>query len=155
MRGADSALPLYARCVRQSLLLLLVVAVAACRGAGTRVREYTYPPSFEYIDESRLDSAMWVLAREVGNLERALRQPDGDPAAQQRAVAEILTRVEAAAGSLSTPGRVTQHPLLNRHLPRFREQVRRARADAARTPPNYFFAAELAGSCSACHGSPG
>jgi hypothetical protein len=96
---------------------------------------------------------MWVLASEVRRLDRTLRQPAGDPAEQQRQVAEILMRVDGAIGGIATPGRVTQHPLLTRNLPRFREQVQRARADIARTPPNYFFATTIVGSCTACHGS--
>ena len=96
---------------------------------------------------------MWELAFEVQRLDRSLQHPVDDPIDQQRHVAEILSRMDGAADRLSTPGRVTQHPLLNRNLPRFREQVRRARTDAARTPPNYFTATTLVGSCSACHGS--
>jgi hypothetical protein len=96
---------------------------------------------------------MWVLASEVRRLDRTLRQPAGDPAEQQRLVGEILMRMDGAVDDIATPGRVTQHPLLNRNLPRFREQIQRARADAARTPPNYFSATTLVGSCSACHGS--
>ena len=138
--------------MRQSLLLL-ALALIACRDTGARLREHTYPPSFEYIEQSRLQSSMWVLASEVQRLDRTLRRPTSDPAEQQRQVGEILSRVEGAVDDLATPGRVTQHPLLNRNLPRFREQVRRARSDAARTPPNYFSATTIVGSCSACHGS--
>ena len=134
-------------------LLLLVLAAMACRDPGARLREHTYPPSFEYIEPSRLQSSMWVLAWEVRRLDRTLRQPAGDSAEQQRLVAEILMRMDGAIGGIATPGRVTQHPLLNRNLPRFREQVQRARADVARTPPNYFTATTIVGSCTACHGS--
>ena len=139
--------------MRQSVLLLFIFAFAACRDTGARLREYTYPPSFEYIEQSRLQSSMWVLASEVRRLDRTLRKPAGDPAEQQRQVAEILMRVDGAIGGIATPGRVTQHPLLNRNLPRFREQVRRARADVARTPPSYFTATTIVGSCTACHDS--
>jgi hypothetical protein len=136
--------------VRRSLLLLVLAAIA-CSDPGARLREHTYPPSFEYIEPSRLQSSMWKLAWEVQGLDRALRHPAGDPGAQQRQVVEILMRVEDAADGIATPGRTTQHPLLNRNLPQFRERVRRARADAGRTPPNYFTATALVGSCSACH----
>jgi mono/diheme cytochrome c family protein len=125
---------------------------SACADPWPRLREHTYPPSFEYIDPSRLQSAMWELAFEVQRLDRSLQHPADDPADQQRHVAEILSRMDGAVDRLSTPGRVTQHPLLNRNLPRFREQVRRARADAALDPPNYFAATMLLGSCAACHG---
>jgi hypothetical protein len=139
--------------MRHLLLPLFVLGLAACNHSGEQLRAHTYPPSFEYIDESKLHSTMWVLAREVTQLEKTLRDPAADPAAQQRAVSEILARVDAAVGGIVTPGRVTQHPLLNQNLPGLRNQVSRARAGVARTPPNYFFASELAGACSACHGS--
>jgi hypothetical protein len=138
--------------VSRSLLLLVLTAIG-CADPGPRLREHTYPPSFEYIERSRLQSAMWTLAWEMKTLDRTLREPASNPAQQQQAVAEILNRVEDAVGSIATPGRVTQHPLLNRNLPRFRELVRHARDDIARTPPNYFSATALAGSCAACHGS--
>ena len=135
------------------LLFLLLVPWIACRDPGARLREHTYPPSFQYIEPSRIQSSMWRLAWEVQSLDRTLRQPIGDPAEQQRQVIEILMRVDSAVSGIASPGRVTQHPLLNRNLPRFREQVRRARADAQRMPPNYFTATTLVGSCSSCHGS--
>lgn len=138
--------------MRQSLLLVALASIA-CHDPGAHLREHTYPPNFEYIEPSRLQSSMWTLAFEVRSLDRKLRHPAGDPAEQQRQVGEILLRVEGAVDGLATPGRVTQHPLLNRNLPRFREQVERALTDAARTPPNYFSATTLVGACTGCHGS--
>jgi hypothetical protein len=138
---------------RTLLILALVAAAISCADPVPRLREHTYPPSFEYIDRSNLKSAMWQLAVDIQRLDRTLREPASDPAQQQQVVVEILTEVQEAAGSIATPGRVTQHPLLNQNLPRFRELVRRARDDARRTPPNYFSATALSGSCSACHGS--
>lgn len=134
-------------------LVLLGLALLACRDAGPRLREHTYPPSFEYVERSNLESAMWQLAVDIRRLDRTLREPASDPAQHQQQVVEILTQVQEAVGSIATPGRVTQHPLLNRNLPRFRELVQRARDDVARTPPNYYSATALSGSCSACHGS--
>jgi hypothetical protein len=138
--------------IRAGVIALALTALG-CGSAGERLREHTYPPSFEYIEQSRLQSAMWELAWEVRRLDHALREPTSDPAAQQQQIAEILSRVETAVDGIATPGRVTQHPLLNRNLPRFRDLVDRARSDAARTPPSYFTATTLVGSCSACHGS--
>ena len=132
-------------------LLLIALAATSCADAGSRLREHTYPPSFEYIEPSRLHSSMWKLAWQVQRLDRALREPTADAAQQQSQVGEILMAMEEAVEDIATPGRVTQHPLLNRNLPRFREQVRRARAEATRTPPNYFDATALVGSCSTCH----
>jgi hypothetical protein len=129
----------------------LAIALLSCADSAARVRDHTYPPSFEYIEPSRLHSSMWKLASEVQHLETTLRDPASDPAAQQRAVTEILSRMEEVAGGIATPGRVTQHPLLNQNLLRFRNQIRHAREEAEREPPSYFSATMLAGSCSACH----
>jgi hypothetical protein len=131
----------------------LALALVVCADPGTRLREHTYPPSFEYVERSRIQSSMWELAFEVQRLDRTLRHPAADPARQQREVADILMHMDDAIDRLAAPGRVTQHPLLNRNLPRFREQVRRAREDATREPPNYFPATTLLGSCFACHGT--
>ena len=138
--------------MRRSLFILVLAAIG-CTEPGPRLREHTYPPSVEYIERSRLQSAMWTLAWEMKSLDRTLRVPASDPAQQQQQVAEILMRIEQSTDGIATPGRVSQHPLLNRNLPRFRELVRHARDDVARTPPGYFSATALSGSCSACHGS--
>ena len=137
----------------RSLIALLALALVACPTAGSRLREHTYPPTFQYIEQSHLQSSMWVLASEVQHLDRALRHPAADAEEQRRQVADVLIAMQRAVDGIATPGRVTQHPLLNRNLPRFREQVQRARTDVARTPPSYFTATTLVGSCSACHGS--
>jgi len=136
--------------MRRSLLLFAIAALA-CEGSGARVREHTYPPSFEFVERRRLESAMWQLAWDVQRLDRTLRQSSADSAEQQRAVTGILEEMERAASGIATPGRVTQHPMLNRNLPRFREQLRRARVDVERDPPNYFTATTLVGSCTTCH----
>ena len=46
---------------RQIILLVVFLGLTACSGSGERLREHTYPPSFEYIEKSRLHSAMWTL----------------------------------------------------------------------------------------------
>jgi hypothetical protein len=135
------------------ITLLVMLAAIGCADSATRVREHTYPPSFEYVERADLESAMWQLAANIQRLDRSLREPASDPAQQQQQVVEILGKIQQAALSVATPGRVTQHPLLNHNLPRFRELVGRARDDARRTPPSYFSATALSGSCSACHGS--
>jgi hypothetical protein len=135
------------------LAIFVLLAFAGCGFSGEKLREHTYPPSFEYIEKSRLHSAMWTLAHEMTLLEDALRHPDADAAEQQRLVGEILERVDTAVDSIAKPGHETQHQLLNQNLPQFRELVHRARSDAARTPPNYFTASALTGSCGACHHS--
>jgi hypothetical protein len=140
-------------CPSRAWSLLVFVLLAGCTGSAARVREYTYPPRFEYIEPERLHSAMWRLAFEVKELDRTLRDPQADSAAQQRLVSTILQRMDDAARGIATPGRITQHPLLNRNLSTFRDQVVRAQADVERMPPSYFNATALVGSCAACHGS--
>jgi len=140
--------------MRRSIVLALLLGPLGplgCAEAAPRLREHTYPPSFEYVDRSHLHSAMWTLAGEMTDLDHKLRDPAGDPAQQQQDVADLLKRVEETVDGIATPGRVTQHPLLNRNLPRFREMVQRARDGVSRTPPSYYSATALTGICSACH----
>ena len=137
--------------MRLSLLLCLAAALLACSDPAARLRQHTYPPDFDYLEEGRIESAMWTLAWEVVRLEQVLRDRAPDDPRLKGKVGVILQRMERAADDLDTPGRHSQHPLLNRHLPRFRERLRWARIEAERTPPNFLAAAALSGSCSACH----
>jgi hypothetical protein len=127
---------------------------ASCMRAPATIQELTYPPDFSYIPQERIQSSMWILAAEVRRLDELLRAtPDGANLAVQRKIQSSLRRMAAAVEQIDHPGRATQHPALNRHLNRFAERIAGAQRGADRTPPNYFQASSLSGSCFLCHGS--
>jgi hypothetical protein len=142
-----------------ALLILFAIALGsgvACHSAREPIREMTYPPDFSYLPEDRLRSSMWILAGEIHHLDELLRSaPDESNADLQQEVQRTLQRLAVAVEQIDRPGRSTQHPALNQHLGRFAHRIELAQRSADRTPPNYFQASALSGSCFLCHGPGG
>jgi len=134
-------------------VLLVATCAAACSGLGARIRRHTYPPDFTYIDPQQLNSAMWRMAAQVHRLDEALRDPALAEPERQTTVVDALERIAAAATELNTDRRVSNHPLLDQHLPRLRDDISLARDAAAATPPRYALAGAVAGACVYCHAS--
>jgi len=138
------------------MLGLGMLTGAACAPTSRSIQEMTYPPDFAYIPPERLKSSMWILAAEVKKLDEILNRtppPAPDDLATQQAVRRALQRMSAAIEQIDHPGRASQHPKLNIHLHRFAEKLEQAQRGADRTPPNYFQASALSGSCFLCHSS--
>ena len=126
----------------------------ACQSGYRPLRESVYPPDFTYVPKSRVKSSMWILAAEIHHLDELLRTaPDASNLRVQRDVQATLRRLSAAVEQIDRPGQTTQHPALNQHLQRFAERLVQAQRGAERTPPNYFQASALSGSCFLCHQS--
>lgn len=138
-------------------LSLAAILSASCLRSPVTLHELTYPPDFSYLPAEKLRSAMWILTVEITRLDELLRKTpatSSDAAVQnQIAIQETLRRLDAAVEKIDDPGRATQHPVLNRNLYRFKARVERAQRGAERTPPNYYQASVLSGSCFLCHGS--
>lgn len=135
-------------------VLAVVVLGAACQTDRSSLHDVVYPPDFSYLPEDRLKGSMWILAGEIQHLDELLRTPaDTNDARLQKQVQSSLLRIAAAVEQIDTPGRATQHPALNRNLSSFARRVSQAQRGAERTPPNYFQASALSGSCFLCHGS--
>jgi len=138
--------------VRSTTLVLagLAVAILGCRGSASRIRAYTYPPDFRYIEQHELSSAMGRLAVAVERLNALLRTTGTGEPAVRNAVVEQLGEVQSVAGQL-TGGVGTNHPWLDRNLDAFRQDIALARRAANHEPPNYYLAGSVAGACGYCH----
>ena len=133
-----------------------LASVPGCTETSRSIQQMTYPPDFAYIPPERLKSSMWILAAEVKQLDEVLNRtppPAPDDLATQQAVRRSLQRMSVAIEQIDHPGRTSQHPKLNIHLRRFAEKLEQAQRGAERTPPNYFQASALSGSCFLCHSS--
>ena len=143
--------------VRTASVVALIVAmafVASCMQVPQSIQKHTVPPDFYYIPEDRIESSMWMLAAEIHRLDELLRTPrDSTNVGLQREIQGSLRRMAVAVEQIDHPGRTTQHPALNRNLSRFADRIANAQRGVDRTPPNYFQASALSGSCYLCHGS--
>ena len=133
---------------------LIVVAVGSCTDIGRTVRKVTYPPDFRYIPMDQVDSAMWQMAAAVRDLDATLRNEAlAEPGKQQR-VLSLLDRMQQTSDRLDSGDRDTNHPLLDRKVPRLSADIQAARVAASGTPPRYSLAASDSGACIYCHFSP-
>jgi hypothetical protein len=136
------------------LALALVVGsvpLGCSEHARERLREHTYPPSFNYIPEERLRSTMWDLAYHVAQLDQQMRGPKVGGDALQLEVIRELDEIQRAAAALGPGDWPSNHPQVSRNIDAFREDLDAARRAAAGQPPNYFLAGSIAGSCTNCH----
>jgi hypothetical protein len=142
--------------LQRTLVLGLALALGLVAGCGMGpFRATTTPDTMERVPKDRIRTSMWVLAAEVGELERLLEAPEDDERILAQNVRDVLKRMRTAARALETGGRSTQHPVLNEQLDRFVLQIDRAIRAVDREPPNFFRASTVAGSCFLCHGSGG
>lgn len=138
--------------LRGSCALMIGLLAMACVSKPPALQTLTYPPDFSYVPRERLQSTMWILAAEVTRLDGLLRDADApnDPRLKDE-VRQSLRRMAASLEQIDYPGHMTQYPELNQHLARFEERVHQALRDVERTPPRFFLASTLSGSCFLCH----
>jgi hypothetical protein len=137
--------------MRLKFWLLACCALAACSGVGSSVREYTYPPEFTYISAEQLHSSMWRLANQIRWLDAMLRDDATPEPERGRRIRDVLDKIQAESRELASERAITNHPLLDKHLPRLREDVAMARTAASANPPSYVLAGAVAGACIYCH----
>ena len=131
--------------LRPALLALAVCAgpLACSESAREQLREHTYPPSFNYVPEDRLRSAMWDLAYHVAELDRRMRDPALGGEALQLQVIHELTEMQRAAGALGPGEWPSNHPQVSRNIDAFRDDLADALRTASVQPPRRFVAMTL------------
>jgi hypothetical protein len=111
-------------------------------------------PSFNFISDTELQSAMWQLAAGVADIDRILA-PDRVVTAEDRLdVIRILKRMEDATEALGPTGWPSNHPRITRHAGDLHADLERARHAVEREPPSYYLAGTVSGACLDCHGGP-
>lgn len=149
------------RTVLIGIPLLATLLLAGC----VKIRMLTYPSEFTYLDSGSVKGTMHEMALSLSRIDTLVQQTAGeaDTSSYQADILAELQTVEALATSLSSSttgtsddGRsrpVTNHLLIDEHIDDFIGQIMHARLLAEETPPNYYGAGQLTGSCSACHQS--
>ena len=138
------------------VLIVMILLVGTLHGCGAMVgpvRATPFPPDLTYMPKHRIETAMWVLASEIQELEQVLMlRAEGQSDSQREAASLAIHRMKVAARTLEEPGRSTQHPALNRNLSVFIGRLDRAKRALDREPPDFFPASTIVGSCYLCHG---
>jgi hypothetical protein len=133
------------------VLLAAGLAAGGCSDLGKNVRKVTYPPDFTYLPREKIESAMWQLATGVRELDMTLRDERIGDGEKQARVLGVLERMQRAADRLDAQGGASNHPLLDRKIPRLGADISAARLAAAGEPPNYALAGSVSGACIYCH----
>lgn len=145
--------------LRLSALLCLSLLLVSC----VKVRLLTYPSEFTYLESDSVKGIMHEMALSLSRIDQLVQQSSDKPDTlryQPDILAELQT-VETLASSLSSSTSdktaegdarpVTNHLLIDEHIDDFIAQIMHARLLAEDTPPNYYGAGQLTGSCNACH----
>jgi hypothetical protein len=135
-------------------VVLLVALGAGCHGQlAESLRQTTYPPSFRYIPESELRSAMWLLGHQSLELRRLLRGESESVRDPHSQIVLLLADMEQTVQQLGPDPWSSNHPQLGEGLKVLADDLRAARTAAEHDPPNYFLAGSVSGACLYCHGS--
>ena len=143
--------------LRRNKLIVLVLGfvgleLVACSDFVGRVRDYTYPPTFHYIDDQQLRSTMWRLAyhsREISELMKSAQEG----AMHRTELLRELGMMEQAVVDLNRSGWPTNHPMIDSNRSNFLRDIRMAREAISHDPPNFLLASSVSGACAYCHSS--
>ena len=129
----------------------MLLGAACFHDVAETLRQHTYPPSFNYVTQEQLKSAMWQLAHDTYELDGILREgAEGGGYPHQR-ILGLLASMEDAAGSLGPGEWPSNHPQIGANVDRLRQDIQHARRAAERNPPNYYYAGSVSGACLYCH----
>ncbi len=109
---------------------------------------------YNAVERGPIHTEMWRLMELTTELDNLMTASMPGPPPQAKAV-ELLAGIEGAAEVLAKSENRSRHPLLRDNAETFLATARRARTAAASTPPNYYYAGIVSGSCVLCHDPDG
>ena len=150
-------------------LLLLALLCAGLVFGCAQIRKVTYPRDFVYLEHKERKNKMALLLFYLDQLNETMLEhsiADSDP---QQDILALLNKIdgltlELGAGVSVSPRDIddlnsdelaksprTNHLVIDDHIDEFQIEVLRAIDEASASPPNYFRAGRLFGSCTGCH----
>ena len=154
-------------------LLLIALLCAGLVFGCAQIRKVTYPRDFVYLEHKERRNKMALLLFYLGQLDETMLKhsiADSDP---QQDILALLNKIddltlELGAGVSIRPRDIddqfadlnsdelavyprTNHLVIDDHIDEFKIDVQRALDEASASPPNYFRAGRLFGSCTGCH----
>jgi hypothetical protein len=137
----------------QHSLLALVTAMlmSACgERALETLRKVTYPPDFHYVSPKALRTTMEQLAWYTQLLQKNLDHAE-ITADQRLRTVQILNKMDQLASKLGASNLRSNHRQVGENIDGFRRDVRKARQDVLRDPPDFNRARAVPGYCLRCH----
>jgi hypothetical protein len=114
------------------------------------VRSITYPPSIRYLSEQDVRTAMGRLAKDVVDLDALVHEAPEVRSANEDELLAILRSMRSTASSM-TSGGDTNHPRIDRYLPKLIDDIDRAIGAVENRSDNYYYAGTVIGACEYCH----
>lgn len=136
------------------LILVSVLATAmvvGSLGGCADVRKLTYPKGFVYLDNAEIESRMRGMGESIERLEKLIVSSAGNAKTERDSVLGELKTLEAIARSMEAGDQGTNHPVIDDHINRFIDDIEQAKLFATESPPSYYYAGKLTGSCTSCH----
>ena len=133
------------------LLVSAAISISACSNTAAVMRKVTYPPDFKYVSGQELRSYMSQLAFQLQQLDLSLAESNTVQPAKQQEVVDILGRIETIGEKLQAGEAGSNHPFLQNYMGNFVNDISHARIAASLSPPIYYLAGRVTGSCTSCH----
>ena len=128
-------------------IVVLAMLVSSC----ATVRKVTYPPDFVYLEKQEVSSSMQRMAVSINKLDRLLSDTLDQSVSKKDSVLSELNNIESITRDLESGSSQSNHPLIDRHMDNFRDQLMMAKSAVGQEPPNYYPAGRLIGQCHGCH----
>lgn len=137
--------------LRTRPVAVVLLGAALLVGSCATVRKATYPPDFVYLSPSEVRGSMNQMSSSIARLDDILGAGRRMTPGEHAEIVRILAELESVAKRLGAGGRDTNHLLIDQHIDQFQVELQQAQSAVEQTPPNYYLAGRLSGSCLACH----
>ncbi len=136
------------------LLLALsipLILLSCSNGAMETIRKVTYPPDFNYISKSKIQSTMHQFAWYSNLLNNTLLSGQAVTEEQRLNAISILRKMEKLSLNLGTEDLTSNHQVVSYNIDNFRRKIIDARVALQQDPPNYYLVGTVSGYCLSCH----
>ena len=134
-----------------SSIVLLAIMIAASIAGCAQIRKLTYPKDFVYLEKREVDTLMQKMTDNIMRLDQLVAEASISDATQQQKIIAELSALEIIATRLSFGHKQTNHFVISDHIEQFIADIGKAKMFASISPPNYYNAGKITGSCLACH----
>ena len=139
------------RLKNRSLATCFIVCSTALVIACAGPQFASYPTDFASLDNEKVHSAMKNMHSSINKLEQVLNEEGSNETICNQCVVAELNSLMQATKHLGHQAVFSNHRSITDNIDRFRSQIRSAKIDAQKNPPEYAEANQLVTGCLNCH----